>query len=45
MDRARDLVEQKLDSGELEQMAEQALVSAGSSSGSPPASSELIRAP
>ena len=45
MDRARDLVEQKLDSGELEQMAERALVSAGSSSGSPQASSESIRAP
>jgi hypothetical protein len=45
MDRARDLVEQKLDSGELEQMAEQALASAGSSSGSPQASSDSIRAP
>jgi hypothetical protein len=45
MDRARDLIEEKLDSGELERMAEQALVSAGSSSGSPPASSESIRAP
>jgi len=45
MERARDLVEQKLDSGELERMAEQALVNAGDSSGSAPASSESIRAP
>lgn len=45
MDKARDLVEQKLDSGELERIAEQALVSAGDSSGSAPASSESIRAP
>ena len=45
MERARDLVEQKLDSGELERMADQVLVSAGDSSGSAPASSESIRAP
>lgn len=53
MDRARDLVEQKLSSGELERMADEALaepdvphpVDAGSSSGTQPASSESIRAP
>ena len=53
MDRARDLVEQKLSSGELERMADEALAGpaepplqvAGSSSGTPPASSESIRAP
>ncbi len=45
MDRARDLIEQKLDSGELERIAEQALVTAGDSSGSVPASSGSIRAP
>jgi hypothetical protein len=53
MDRARDLVEQKLSSGELERMADEALaqpdvphpVGAGSSSGTQPASSESIRAP
>ena len=45
MDRARDLIEEKLDNGELERMAEQALVSAGSSSGSAPESSASIRAP
>jgi len=45
MDKARDLIEQKLDSGELERIAEQALVIVGDSSGSAPASSESIRAP
>jgi hypothetical protein len=45
MDKARDMVEQKLDSGELERIAEQALVTAGDSSGSAPGSSESIRAP
>lgn len=45
MDRARDLVEQKLDSGELERIAEQALATAGDSFGSAPASSASIRAP
>ena len=53
MDRARDLVEQKLSSGELERVADEALAGpaepplqvAGSSSGTPPASSESIRAP
>ena len=45
MDKARDLVEEKLDSGELERMAEEALASAGASSGSAPGSSESIRAP
>jgi len=45
MDKARDLIEQKLDSGELERMAEEALATAGDSSGIAPASSESIRAP
>jgi len=53
MERARDLVEQKLDSGELDRIAEEAMANpevprpadAGASSGSPPASSESIRAP
>ncbi len=51
MDKARDLIEEKLDSGELERMAEQALVpghlpgGAGDSSGSVPESSDSIRAP
>ncbi len=45
MDKARDLVEEKLDSGELERIAEQALVTAGDSSGSAPESSASIRAP
>ncbi|QKK08475.1 MAG: hypothetical protein HND58_10000 [Planctomycetota bacterium] len=44
MDKARDIVEAKLDSGELEKAAEQALAQAqtglGSSSGSAPASPE-----
>ncbi len=39
MDRARDLVEQRLESGELEKVVEQALATAGSSSGAAPASS------
>jgi len=45
MDKARDLIEEKLDSGELERMAEQALVTAGDSSGIAPESSASIRAP
>jgi len=49
MDKARDLVEQKLDDGELERIAEQALAqlpgAAGDSSGNAPASSASIRAP
>lgn len=47
MDRARDLVEQRIESGELEQIAEQALsnqAGAGTLSGSSQASSESIRA-
>ncbi len=39
MDRARDLVEKRLESGELEQVVEQALATAGSSSGAAPESS------
>jgi len=39
MDRARDLVEQRLESGELEKVVERALASAGSSSGAAPESS------
>jgi hypothetical protein len=46
MDKARDIVEARLDSGELEKAAEQALAQAqmgrGSSSGSAPASPEPI---
>ena len=46
MDKARDIVEARLDSGELERAAEQALAQAqmglGSSSGSAPASPEPI---
>ncbi len=45
MDRARDLIEEKLDSGELDRMAELALANAGDSSGSAPESSGSIRAP
>ena len=45
MDKARDMVEQKLDSGELERIAEQTLATAGDSSGSVPGSSDSIRAP
>jgi len=50
MNKARDLVEQKLDSGELERIAEQVLDgslpgASGDSSGSAPASSASIRAP
>lgn len=40
MERARDLVEQRLASGELEKVVERALRTAGSSSGAAPASSE-----
>jgi hypothetical protein len=40
MDRARDLVEKRLESGELEKVVERALANAGSSSGAAPASSE-----
>ncbi len=39
MDRARDLVEKRLESGELEKVVEQALATAGSSSGAAPESS------
>jgi len=39
MDRARDLVEQRLQSGELERVVERALATAGSSSGAAPESS------
>ncbi|NUQ49924.1 MAG: hypothetical protein HUU27_08405 [Phycisphaerae bacterium] len=39
MDRARDLVERRLESGELEQIVERALANAGSSSGAAPESS------
>ena len=39
MDRARDMVEKKLDSGELDKLADRLLESAGASSGSAPASS------
>jgi len=45
MDRARDLVEKRLDSGELDRLAERLLQSAGASSGSALASSESIPAP
>ncbi|MBL9030127.1 MAG: hypothetical protein JNM80_00290 [Phycisphaerae bacterium] len=39
MERARDLVEKKLDSGELDRLADRLLETAGASSGSAPASS------
>ncbi len=42
MERARDLVEQRIESGELEQIAERALERAGGSSGSAPESSASI---
>jgi hypothetical protein len=42
MDKARDIVEARLDSGELEKAAERALQTLGSSSGSAPASSGSI---
>ena len=50
MEKARDLVEQKLDSGELEKVVEQALAEAqaempSDSSGSAPASSALTQPP
>jgi len=40
MERARDLVEKRLESGELEKVVERALASAGSSSGAAPESLE-----
>ena len=39
MERARDLVERKLDSGELDRLADRLLATAGGSSGSAPESS------
>jgi len=46
MDKARDLVEQKIESGELDRIAEEALQGhAGSSSGSSPVSSASIPPP
>jgi hypothetical protein len=45
MERARDLVEKKLDSGELDRLADRLLESAGASSGSAPASLESTPAP
>jgi len=45
MDRARDLVEKKLDSGELDRLADRLLQTAGGSSGSAPESSALTPAP
>lgn len=42
MDRARDLIEQKLESGAIDRQIEQALVSANASSGSAPESLESI---
>ncbi|HPD28576.1 MAG TPA: hypothetical protein PLL20_01170 [Phycisphaerae bacterium] len=42
MDRARDLIEQRLDSGVLEQLGEQALATAMSSSGDVPESAASI---
>jgi hypothetical protein len=44
MDRARDLVEQRLASGELEKVVERALATAGSSSGAAPESSASTQA-
>jgi len=40
MDKARDLIEQRIESGELEKVVERALANAGSSSGAAPASLE-----
>ncbi|MBX3404568.1 MAG: hypothetical protein KF699_14245 [Phycisphaeraceae bacterium] len=45
MERARDLVEKKLDSGELDRLADRLLESAGVSSGSAPASSASTPGP
>ncbi len=42
MDRARDVVEARLESVNVEKVVEQALESAGNSSGTAPASSALI---
>jgi hypothetical protein len=44
MDRARDLVEQRLESGELEKEVERVLANAGSSSGAAPESPASIPA-
>jgi len=44
-EKARDLIDAKIDSGVLEQIIDEALADAGDSSGSAPASSESIRAP
>lgn len=45
MERARDLVEKKLDSGELDRLADRLLETAGASSTSPPASLESTPGP
>ncbi|MCP4594504.1 MAG: hypothetical protein GY842_27550 [bacterium] len=45
MDRARDLIEQKLTSGQLDAQIEQALANVAGSSGSAPASSDSTPAP
>ncbi|MCE7974803.1 MAG: hypothetical protein DYG92_10870 [Leptolyngbya sp. PLA1] len=45
MERARDLVEQKLSSGELDRLADRLLETAGGSSTSAPASSDSIPGP
>lgn len=44
-EKARDLIEAKIDSGVLDQIIDEALADAGDSSGSAPESSESIRAP
>ncbi len=45
MEKARDLIEQRLQSGQLEKMVDQALASATGSSGNAPAFSESTRPP
>ncbi len=45
MDKARDLIEQRLQSGQLDRMVDQALASATASSGNAPAFSESTRPP
>ncbi|MEX2218852.1 MAG: hypothetical protein WD749_08835, partial [Phycisphaerales bacterium] len=45
MERARDLVEKKLDSGELDRLADRLLETAGVSSGSAPGSSASTPGP
>ena len=45
MERARDLVQKKLDSGELDRLADRLLATAGDSSGSAPESSASTPAP